>query len=118
RIDYLDKSKRLENQLNDLKLEIQALKQEDQHMKTPCLLNGHLRSKYKDTFMKQTYQREPASPYYISPVDTIRSFTHSDRVSYNAPVRMVHTLPSNINGRENQQNARKVEKCDLDVIYI
>lgn len=122
RMDYLEKSKRLENQLNDLKLEIQALKKEDRHMNTPCLWNGNLRSKYNlhgsDTFLLQTYQREPASPYYISPVGTIRSCMDTERVPYCGPVRMVHTLPSNINGRENQQNGRKVEKCDLDIIYI
>lgn len=122
RMDYLEKSKRLENQLNDLKLEIQALKKEDRHMNTPCLWNGNLRSKYNlhgsDTFLLQTYQREPASPCYISPVGTIRSCMDQERVPYCGPVRMVHTLPSNINGRENQQNGRKVEKCDLDIIYI
>lgn len=122
RMDYLEKSKRLENQLNDLKLEIQALKKEDRHMNTPCLWNGNLRSKYNlhgsDTFLLQTYPREPTSPYYISPVGTIRSCMDQERVPYCGPVRMVHTLPSNINGRENQQNGRKVEKCDLDIIYI
>ncbi|KAG8587496.1 hypothetical protein GDO81_005685 [Engystomops pustulosus] len=46
RMDYLEKSKRLENQLNELKLEIQALKQEDRHMTTPRLWNSSQRSKY------------------------------------------------------------------------
>ncbi|KAM3933874.1 merlin-like [Leptodactylus fuscus] len=122
RMDYLEKSKRLENQLNDLKLEIQALKQEDRHLTTPCLWNGNLRFKYdihgSDTFLMQTHRKEPASPYYISPASTIRSYIDSEGVSYSAPVRMVHTLPSTINGRENRKNSRKVEKCDLDIIYI
>ncbi|XP_069827282.1 merlin-like [Dendropsophus ebraccatus] len=122
RMDYLEKSKRLENQLNELKLEIQALKQEDRFMNTHCLWNSNLRSKYNlhgsDTFLTRTYQREPTSPYYLSPVSTIRSCSDTDRVPYCAPVRMVHTLPSSIHGRENQQNARKVEKCELDIIYI
>ncbi|KAM4046390.1 merlin-like isoform 1-T3 [Anomaloglossus baeobatrachus] len=122
RMEYLEKSKRLENQLNELKLEIQALKQEDQHMNNTCPWNSNQRFRYNmhgsDTFLPQAYQREPASPYYISPVGTIHSCKEADRVPYSAPVRMVHTLPSSMNGRENQQNARKVEKCDLDIIYI
>ncbi|KAG8587495.1 hypothetical protein GDO81_005685 [Engystomops pustulosus] len=122
RMDYLEKSKRLENQLNELKLEIQALKQEDRHMTTPRLWNSSQRSKYNlhgsDTYLMQTYKKEQASPYCISPLGTIRSCVDPDLVTYTSPIRMVHTLPSNINGRENQQNTRKVEKCDLDVIYI
>ncbi|XP_071992303.1 merlin-like isoform X1 [Engystomops pustulosus] len=122
RMDYLEKSKRLENQLNELKLEIHALKQEDRHMTTPRLWNSSQRSKYNlhgsDTYLMQTYKKEQASPYYISPLGTIRSCVDPDLVTYTSPIRMVHTLPSNINGRENQQNTRKVEKCDLDVIYI
>ncbi|XP_075706502.1 merlin-like isoform X1 [Rhinoderma darwinii] len=122
RMDYLEKSKQLENQLNELKLEIQVLKQEDRHMNTPCLWKGNLRSKYNlhgsDTLLMQTHQREPVSPYYFPPVGTIPSCMDPDRIPFSTPVRMVHTLPSKINGRENLQNARKVEKCDLDIIYI
>ncbi|CAJ0950065.1 unnamed protein product [Ranitomeya imitator] len=121
RMDYLEKSKRLENQLNELKLEIQALKQEDRQVNPPCLWNNSLRSKYNwhesDPFLMQTYQREPASPYCISPVGTIRSCIDPDRVAYSAPVRMVHTLPGNINGKEYQQNARKHRiLCDIDEV--
>ncbi|XP_044143186.1 merlin-like [Bufo gargarizans] len=122
RMDYIEKSKRLENQLNELKLEIQTLKQEDRHMNTPCLWNGNLRSQYNihgsHTFLTQAYQWEPASPFSVSPVSPIHSCMDPERIPYSAPVRMVHTLPSNINGSERKQHARKGEKCNLDIIYI
>lgn len=46
RIEYLEKSKQLENQLNELKLEIQTLKQQDRQLNALSLYNVNLRYKY------------------------------------------------------------------------
>ncbi|XP_063809832.1 merlin-like isoform X2 [Pseudophryne corroboree] len=46
KMEYLEKSKQLENQLKELKLEIQALKQEDRKLSMFPVWNDNLRSSY------------------------------------------------------------------------
>ncbi|XP_077338452.1 merlin-like isoform X2 [Lithobates pipiens] len=123
RIEYLDKSKQLENQLNELKLEIQTLKQQDRQLNALSLYNVNLRYKYnmQDTLLMQTWQKEPTSPYSIPPVysvSTVRSCPTPEREAYPHPIRTSHTLPNYTTGREARQNVRKVEKYNLDIIYI
>ncbi|KAM5182458.1 merlin-like [Mantella aurantiaca] len=123
RIEYLEKSKQLENQLNELKLEIQALKQQDRQLNALSLCSGNLRYKYNvhDTLLMQTWQKEPTSPYCIPPVysvSTVRSCPTPDREAYPQPTRTSHTLPNHTTGKEARQNVRKVEKYNLDIIYI
>lgn len=123
RIEYLDKSKQLENQLNELKLEIQTLKQQDRQLNALSLYNVNLRYKYnmQDTLLMQAWQKEPTSPYSIPPVysvSTVRSCPTPEREAYPHPIRTSHTLPNYTTGSEARQNVRKVEKYNLDIIYI
>ncbi|XP_018426514.1 PREDICTED: merlin-like [Nanorana parkeri] len=112
RIEYLEKSKQLENQLNELKLEIQVLKQQDRQLNAFSLYNSDFGCKYNlhDTLLMQTCQKEPTSPYCIPPVysvSTVRSCPTPERDAYPHSIRMSHTLPNYTTGRETRQNARK-----------
>ncbi|XP_063809830.1 merlin-like isoform X1 [Pseudophryne corroboree] len=125
KMEYLEKSKQLENQLKELKLEIQALKQEDRKLSMFPVWNDNLRSSYNlygsDNFLMQTCQKEPTSPYSIAPVypvGTTRSCQDPEQSQCSTPMRPVNTLPNYITSREGKQNTRKVEKYELDIIYI
>ncbi|KAM9320084.1 merlin-like [Gastrophryne carolinensis] len=112
RIDYLEKSKQLENQLNELKLEIQTLKQHDKKMNALSLWNSDLGNYNLHDTLKHTWQKEATSPYSIPPVysvSTIRSCPTPDRRDYSIPARTAYTLPTYVTGREGRLNTRKAE---------
>ncbi|XP_068124669.1 merlin-like isoform X2 [Hyperolius riggenbachi] len=123
RLEYLEKSKQLENQLNELKLEIQTLKQQDRQLYGLSLWNDSPEFKYKqqDNLLLQKWENEPAN-LYSSPsvysMSTVRSCPTPDRPAYPNPTRTSHTLPNYAMGKLTRQNPRKVEKYDLDIIYI
>ncbi|XP_072272098.1 merlin-like [Pyxicephalus adspersus] len=123
RIEYLEKSKQLESQLNELKLEIQTLKQQDRQLNALSQCNDNFNYKYNlhDSLLMQTWQKEPLSPYCIPPVysvSTVRSCPTPEKEAYSHPIRTSHTLPSYTTGREARLNGRKAEKNILDIIYI
>ncbi|KAM4702312.1 merlin-like [Discoglossus pictus] len=122
RLDYMEKSKQLENQLNELKQEIQSLKHEDRQLSLLSLWNGTLRSqenlRSSGTLWTPTHEKEYTSPYLISPVSTVRSCPDPDRSRYDTLNGPLYALSSYSLGRGSRLNGRQVEKPELDVIYI
>ncbi|KAM4797177.1 merlin-like isoform 2-T2 [Rhinophrynus dorsalis] len=126
RLDYLEKSKQLENQLYELKLELQALKQEDRQLSVHSLWNGTLRSKdnlhESGTLWLQAYEREHPSPSYCTPsvytVSTVQSCPDRDRSYYDSTAKPLNSHSSYSLGRGTRRNTRQAEKYDIDVIYI
>ncbi|MEE6469774.1 hypothetical protein FKM82_008764 [Ascaphus truei] len=125
RLDYLEKSKQLESQLNGLKSEIQALKLEDRQLSLLSLGNGTLRSqdnlRGSGTLWRQTYERDYTSPFSVSPVyavSTVHSCPDPDSTPFGTLTRPVHTPSSCSLGRGTRQKAKQAEKYDFDVIYI
>ncbi|KAM8976824.1 merlin-like [Pelodytes ibericus] len=126
RLDYLEKSMQLENQLAELKLEIKALKQEDRNLSTQSLWNNTLKSQDNlsghGSHWQQGGENEYESPcnsppFY--PVSTVRSCPDSYRSYHNTRTRPIHTVMlSNSLGRGISQTTRQAGKYELDVIYL
>ncbi|XP_053563438.1 merlin isoform X2 [Bombina bombina] len=121
RLDYLEKSKQLESQINELKLEIQSLKQDDRQLSLLSLWNGTLRSQENlcgGTLWMQTHEKDCLSPYLSSSVSTIHTFPDNERSSYSTLNRPSHMMGSYSLGRGSRTNSRQAENSEFDVIYI
>lgn len=125
RLDYLEKSMQLEKQLNELKVEIQTLKQEDRSMSMLSLWNGTVKSHPKQNgtgphwMLENEQAHRLGSSGSVYPVSTVRSCPDSDRSYYNVSSQPVHTMmTSNSLGRGTGRITKQTKKYELDVIYI
>ncbi|KAG8451796.1 hypothetical protein GDO86_003842 [Hymenochirus boettgeri] len=124
RLDYLEKSKQLESQLNELKTELRALKWEDRQLSLHSLSNGNLRAKDilhgSGMLWMETYGKEYRSPPFKSPTLYTASTVSNipDRISFETQTRPLHSQSSLSLSRKSKMNTRQVEKNEFDVIYI
>uniref|UniRef100_A0A8C5LQ23 FERM domain-containing protein n=1 Tax=Leptobrachium leishanense TaxID=445787 RepID=A0A8C5LQ23_9ANUR len=125
RLDYLDKSMRLEKHLNELKFEIQTLKQEDRSLSVFSLWNGTIKSHHKQNgigshwMLAHDQECRVGSSGSVYPVSTVRSCPDPDRSYFNSSHQPVHTMMiSNSLGRGTRNTTKQTGKYELDVIYI
>ncbi|XP_053310885.1 merlin-like [Spea bombifrons] len=121
RLDYLEKSKQLENQLNEMKLEIQALKQEDKSLNVLLwnrTINSKVNTDHNGTPWQQTDGTEFSS-HPVYPVSTVRSCPDTDKSYYTTQSRpMPPTMLSSSLGRGTSQSTRQMGVYELDAVYI
>ncbi|KAE8625039.1 hypothetical protein XENTR_v10006138 [Xenopus tropicalis] len=122
RLDYLEKSRQLESQLNDLKTELRTLKREDRQLSLQSLWNGTLRSKdhLHDPLWMTTYGEQYRRPLYTTPsLQTVSTVSGSPDWSNNdIRTQPMVTQSSFSLGRGSKINIRQANKNAFDVIYI
>ncbi|OCT95090.1 merlin isoform X2 [Xenopus laevis] len=122
RLDYLEKSRQIESQLNELKTELRTLKREDRQLSLQSLWNGTFRSKdhFHDTLWMETYGEQYRSPLFTTPsLQTMSTVSGSpDWGNNDIRTQPLLTQSSFSLGRASKRNIRQANKNEFDVIYI
>ncbi|XP_068765967.1 merlin isoform X2 [Struthio camelus] len=132
RLDYIEKSKKFEDRLKELKSEIHALKLEEKQSGLYCHWNevlgsldrslGNTRSWMKTFETRDSLDINLQRPFPAFSLNTTSSWPCTNKIQHTAPVEKssfpANSLVANSMGTGTRKQIIKVQQHDSDVIYI